>query len=81
MIFIKNEIIFIFQNRQKMNDPKTHGFISYIAGWEVLLQMGKKFKNGNRAIGCKIFVASKIFVAIFNLAAIVAIFNAFLCYD
>ena len=22
--------------------------ISYIAGWEELLQMGKKFKNGNR---------------------------------
>ena len=25
MIFLKNEIIFIFQNCKKMNDPKTHG--------------------------------------------------------
>ena len=55
--------------------------ISYIGGWEVLLQMGKKFKNGNQAIGCEIFVASNIFVAIFKFAAIVAIFHTFLCYD
>ena len=24
MICLRNEVIFIFQNRQKMNDPKTH---------------------------------------------------------
>ena len=27
MICLRNEVIFIFLNRQKMNDPKTHGFI------------------------------------------------------
>ena len=28
MICLINEVIFIFPNRQKMNDPKTHGLIS-----------------------------------------------------
>jgi hypothetical protein len=55
--------------------------ISYIAGWKLLLQMAQKFKNGNRAIGCKIIVTSKIFVPIFNFAAIVQISHTFLCYE
>ena len=25
MICLRNEVIFIFLNRHKMNDPKTHG--------------------------------------------------------
>ena len=26
MICLRNEVMFIFQNRQKINDPKTHAF-------------------------------------------------------
>jgi hypothetical protein len=49
--------------------------ISYIAAWKLLLQMCKKFKNGNRAIACKIFVF-KILVGILNFASTIVQFSS-----
>ena len=37
MLCLRNEVIFIFQNRRKMNDPKTHGLYSFFKTFETLV--------------------------------------------